>query len=379
MARSTTPPPGCSALPGWPPREREQRAADRGSGLRTGRRPVGDRAVADPLGTLPGPGSGEDPRGRARCPDRDAVARGPDRRAGRGRRGPPAGLAVVGGVRPAPHPRPAPQLRPLGLGRGGAGADAGGARSRDRDHECARGLLAADRRVRPDDDPGGQPPAAGAPRTPARADVAAARGRRTPRRHGRDRGPWLDRTGGRCARDGLRLPSRRGPASLRRRAGEPGRRRDTLLRRGDARPGRRAGEHGGAAGRVRLRRACGAAHARDRGHDRWPGAGGDEALSLADQHRPRAARRRAGPARSPPRGPDRSLGRGPDRADDRRPAGLHAVGLHRRPGGQGGHARRGRLLRRAGSVFRRSPRRAATAASRTGQDRMCPPPRRARA
>ena len=114
-------------------------------------------------------------RGRARGPDRDAVARGPDRRAGRGCRGPAPGLALVGCVRPAAGPCAAPELRPLGVDRRRAGIDAGGPRARPRVHERPRGVLAADRRVRPDDDPRGQPPAARPPRAPARANVAAAR------------------------------------------------------------------------------------------------------------------------------------------------------------------------------------------------------------
>ena len=51
------------------------------------------------------------------------------------------------------------------------------ARARPRRHQRPRRVQPADRRVRPDDDPGRQPPAAAAPRAPARADVAAARGR----------------------------------------------------------------------------------------------------------------------------------------------------------------------------------------------------------
>ena len=58
-----------------------------------------------------------------------------------------------------------------------------------------RRLQPPDRRVRADDDPGGQPPAAAAPRAAARADVAAARGRRAARRHRRDRRAGLDRAG----------------------------------------------------------------------------------------------------------------------------------------------------------------------------------------
>ena len=75
----------------------------------------------------------------------------------------------------------------------------------------ARRLLAADRRVRPDDDPRDQPAAAAAPRAPARTDVAATRGRRAARRHRRDRRSRLDRPVGRRARDRVRLPRHRRP------------------------------------------------------------------------------------------------------------------------------------------------------------------------
>ena len=168
-------------------------------------------------------------------PDRDAVARGPDRRAGRRRRGPPPRLARR-------------RTRSTGCWRARRGsnwvhsASAGVERAltpaaRERgivDHERARRVLAADRRVRPDDDPGGQPPAAGPARAPARADVAAARGRRAARRHGRDRRARLDRAGGRRAGDGVRLPGRRGPAAVggRRRGRSAAGRRHALVRRG---------------------------------------------------------------------------------------------------------------------------------------------------
>ena len=108
------------------------------------------------------------------------------------------------------------QLGALGdVGRG-AGPDPGRPRARGGRHQCARRLQPADRRIRPDDDPVGQPPAPAAPRAPARADVAAARGHRAARRHRRDRGARLDRAGGRGARDRLRMPGRGRPTPRRR-------------------------------------------------------------------------------------------------------------------------------------------------------------------
>ena len=98
----------------------------------------------------------------------------------------------------------------------------------------ARGVLQpADRRVRPDDDPGGQPAAAAAPRAPARADVAAARGPGAARRDRRDRRARVDRPLGRGARDRVRVPGHRGPPARRRRA--PGRSAPTTRRDRSAR------------------------------------------------------------------------------------------------------------------------------------------------
>ncbi len=54
--------------------------------------------------------------------------------------------------------------------------------------------------------------------------MAAARGRRAARRDGRDRRAWVDRSRGRRARDGIRLPRRGGPATS---GGGWGRRRAT--------------------------------------------------------------------------------------------------------------------------------------------------------
>ena len=190
-------------------------------------------------------------------------------RPGRRRRGAAARLAVGRRVRPAAGPRAAARLGPLGVGRRRAGADAGGPGARHRDHERPRRLLEADRRVRDDDDPVGQPEAARAARAPAGADVAAARGHRAARRDRRDRRARVDRAGGRRAGDGVRLPGRRDAAAAR--GGDrAARRRGAVVRRGDARPGRRPGDVAGAARGVRLRRAGGPAHARDREHDRRP-------------------------------------------------------------------------------------------------------------
>ena len=58
---------------------------------------------------------------------------------------------------------------------------------------------------------GDQPAAAPAPRAAAGADVAAARGRRAARHHGRHRRARVDRARGRVARDGVRLPGHRDP------------------------------------------------------------------------------------------------------------------------------------------------------------------------
>ena len=76
--------------------------------------------------------------------------------------------------------------------------------------QCPRRVQPADRGIRADDDPVGQPPAAAAPRAAAGADLAAARGRGAARRDGRHRRAGLDRPGGRGAGDGVRLPRRRG-------------------------------------------------------------------------------------------------------------------------------------------------------------------------
>ncbi len=208
---------------------------------------------------------------RAAAPGRapgDGLGRGARRRSARRRRGHAPRLAQLGSLRPDPRPGAPLELGPLGdVGRG-AGAHPGRPRARPRRHQCARRLQPADRRVRPDDDPGGQPPAAAAPRAPARADVAAARRRRAARCHGRDRRARLDRPGGRDAGDRIRVPGRRRPAASR--GGlEPGlagrgRRRD---RRGHLRSRRWPRDAAGAARRVRFHRPRGAAHPRDRGDD----------------------------------------------------------------------------------------------------------------
>ena len=158
---------------------------------------------------------------------------------------------------------PQPRLGPLGdVGRR-AGPHPGVARARPDRHQRARRVQPADRRVRADDDPGGQPAAAAAARAAARADVAAARGRRAARRDGRHRRAGLDRPGGRGAGHGVRLPGGGGPPPAgrgRRRS----RRRDgdePLVRRADARSGRRPGDAAGAARRIGLHRARGAADA----------------------------------------------------------------------------------------------------------------------
>ena len=167
------------------------------------------------------------------------------------------------------------QLGPLGDVRRGAGADPGRPRARHRRDQRPRRLQPADRRVRADDDPGRQPPAAAAPRAPARADVAAARGRRAARRDRRDRRAGLDRPGGRRARDGVRLPGRRRPAPRRRGRDAERRRTTTAAPLGElhARPRRRPGDAARAARRVRLHRPRRAADARDRGDDQRRDAG----------------------------------------------------------------------------------------------------------
>ena len=132
-------------------------------------------------------------------PARDGLGRGPRRRPARRRRGHAPRLAQLRRVRPAPGPRAAALLGPLGdVGRR-AGPDAGRARARPGRDQRPRRVQPPDRRVRADDDPGGQPPAAAAPRAAARADVAAARGRRAARRDRRDRRARA-RSGGRSAR-----------------------------------------------------------------------------------------------------------------------------------------------------------------------------------
>ena len=123
-------------------------------------------------------------------------------------------------------------------------------RARPRRHQRPRRLQPADRRVRADDDPRGQPPAAAAPRAPARADLAAARGRRAARRHRRDRRPRA-RSAGRSRRS--RRPSAAGwsPSAADRADDRPRPARPATTRRpfGElhARPGRRPRDAAGAA------------------------------------------------------------------------------------------------------------------------------------
>ena len=121
-------------------------------------------------------------------------------------------------------------LGPLGDLRCRAGAHAGGPRARRRRDERPRCLQPADRRIRPDDDPGRQPAAPAAPRAAARADVAAARGRRAARRDGRHRrvGSIGRAVGALATAFGCRV------VAVRRSAGPGGRGRD-VRRRGRSR------------------------------------------------------------------------------------------------------------------------------------------------
>ena len=246
-------------------------------GQRAGRRAGGDRPQPDPVGPLSVARPGADPRRGAGRAARDRLGRGPGGRAARRRRGDAPRLAARRTPSTACSSR-APRLswvHSATVGRG-AGPDAGGARARAGRHQRPRRVQPADRRVRADDDPRGQPAAAAAARAPARADLAAARGRRAARRDRRHRRPRLDRAGGRRAGDGVRLPGRRGPPP--RRGGHElrdrrGRGRRARVRRADARPGRRTRDAARAAGRVRLHRARRAADARDRGDDQRPDAG----------------------------------------------------------------------------------------------------------
>ena len=189
---------------------------DRGPGQRARRRPDGDRPEPDPVGPLPVARPRADPRGGPGCAACDGLGRRARRRPARRRRGHAPRLAELGRLRPAARPGAPARLGPLGdIGRG-TGADAGRARARPHRHERPRCVQPADRRVRADDDPRRQPAAAPAPGAAARADVAAARGHGAARRDRRHRRTRLDRSGGRCARDGVRLPGRGGPPPARR-------------------------------------------------------------------------------------------------------------------------------------------------------------------
>ena len=190
-----------------------RRAETRGRpGPRPGRRPDGDRAEPDPVGPLPLARSRADPRRRARRAARHGVRRGLadgplddvevmlrgwlsseafDRLLARAPHLPWVHSATAGVER---------ALTPAGRERGLVVTNARGVFSRPIAEYVLMMILAVSRRL----------PAA--PRAAARADVAAARGRRAARRHGRDRRSRLDRARGRGAGDGVRVPGGRGPA-----------------------------------------------------------------------------------------------------------------------------------------------------------------------
>ena len=171
---------------------------------------------------------GADPGGRAGCPARDAVSRGPRRRS----RSTTSRCCSAAGCRRTRFDRLLARAPRLGwVHSASAGVERAltpAARERGIVITNARGVFSRpDRRVRRDDDPRGQPAAAPAPRAPARADLAAARGRRAARRDGRDRRTRA-RSGGPSARSrrrsgaassATRRRPRRAPEAIRDRRG----------------------------------------------------------------------------------------------------------------------------------------------------------------
>ena len=281
------------------------------SGHRAGRGTDGDRAEPDPVRPVSLARPRTDPRRGAGRTHRHRVDRGPGRRAPRRRRGHAPRLAAAGRLRSSARARPAPVMGPLGhIGRG-TGPDPGGARPGPGRHERTGRLQPADRRIRPDDDPRRQPAAAAAPRTAARADLAATRGRGAPGRDRRHRRARVDGPGGGRPGDRLRLPGHRRSTAAR--GGDradglgdrPGGSRRSGTRGDPARPDRWAGQAAGAARRVGLHRPGGAPDPRDRGHDQRRDARDGQAGRLAHQRGARPAGRRAGVAASAARRPAR--------------------------------------------------------------------------